>query len=94
MNKAVEVCWQYNRFQHIRRNLQRLALKSHMAAKCQPCVEEFLRMSDNRSMTKDLTAKRILHGEECVIQSYDLVKEWGTPFKENEKLIHLSSGVP
>lgn len=50
-------------------------------------------MSDDRCVTKDLAAKRILYDEECVIRIYDLVKEWGTPFKENNQLIHLSSGL-
>ena len=73
--------------------VQRWALTSHIAAKCQSRVEEFLGMSDDRCVTKDLATKRILHDEECVIRSYDLLKEWGTPFKENEKLVHLSSGL-
>lgn len=73
--------------------VQRWALISHAAAKCQSHVEEFLGMSDDRCVTKDLAAERILYDEECVIRSYDLVKEWGTPFKENNRLIHLSSGL-
>ena len=73
--------------------VQRWALTSHVAAKCQSRVEEFLGMSDDKCVTKDLATKRILHDEECVIRSYDLVKEWGTPFKENNRLIHLSSGL-
>ncbi|CAB4001853.1 Hypothetical predicted protein [Paramuricea clavata] len=73
--------------------VQRWALTSHVAAKCQSHVEEFFGMSDDRCVTKDLATKRILYDEECVIRSYDLVKEWGTPFKENNRLIHLSSGL-
>ena len=56
-------------------------------------MEEFLGMSEAKSVTKDLRKKRILHDEECVIRSYDLIKEWGTPFKENNCLVHLSSGL-
>ena len=44
-------------------------------------------------MTKDLAKRRILHDEECLLRSYELVKEWGTPFKENASLIHLCSGM-
>ncbi|CAB4021754.1 Hypothetical predicted protein, partial [Paramuricea clavata] len=69
--------------------VQRWSLTSHIAAKCQSKLEEFLGMSEANSVTKDLARKRIRHDEECVARSYDLIKEWGTPFKENTSLIHL-----
>ena len=38
-------------------------------------------------------SKRIKHGEEYVVRSYDLIKRLGTPFKENYFLVHLTSGL-
>ena len=73
--------------------VQRWVLTSHVAAKCQSEMEEFLGMSEAQCITKDLGRKRVLHDEECVARSYELIKEWGTPFKENSFLIHLSSGL-
>ena len=73
--------------------VQRWTLTSHIAAKSQSRLEEFLGMSENKCITKDLAEKRILHDEECTHRSYDLIKEWGTPFCENTRLIHLSSGL-
>lgn len=73
--------------------VQRWVLTSHVAAKCQSQMEEFLGMSEAKCVTKDLGKKRILHDEECVVRSYDLIKEWGTPFKENSCLVHLCSGL-
>ena len=62
--------------------VQRWVLTSHVAAKCQSKMEEFLGMSEAKCVTKDLRKKRILHDEEC-----------GTPFQENPCLIHLGSGL-
>ena len=73
--------------------VQRWVLTSHVAAKCQSKMEEFLGMSEAKCVTKDLRKKRILHDEECVVRSYDLIKELGTPFKENPCLVHLGSGL-
>ena len=73
--------------------VQRWSLTSHVAAKCQSRLEESLGMYNDKSVTKDLSEKRILHDEDCSLRSYDLVKEWGTPFKENTSLIHLCSGL-
>lgn len=73
--------------------VQRWSLTSHVAAKCQSRLEESLGMSDNKNVTKDLAERRILHDKECSLRSYDLVKEWGTQFKENTSLIHLCSGL-
>ena len=73
--------------------VQRWSLTSHVAAKCQSRLEVSLGMYNDKSVTKDLSEKRILHDEDCSLQSYDLVKEWGTPFKENTSLIHLCSGL-
>ena len=44
-------------------------------------------------MTKDIAVKRIAHDEACALRSYDLIKDWGSPFKENNRLVHISSGV-
>ena len=41
-------------------------------------------------MTKNITVKRIAHDEACALRSYDLIKDWGSPFNENNR---LSSGV-
>ena len=61
--------------------------------KCQSKMEEFLGMSEAKCVTKDLRKKRILQDEECVVRSYDLIKEWGTPFQEKPCLVHLGSGL-
>ena len=50
-------------------------------------------MSEAKSLTKDLGRKRLLHDENCVLRCYDLLMEWGTPFKEITCLVHLSSGL-
>ena len=73
--------------------VQRWALTSHVAAKCQSRMEEFLGISDVKNVTKDMGRKRVLFDEECVTRGYNLIKEWGTPFKENSYLVHLSSGL-
>ena len=73
--------------------VQRWVLTSHIAAKCQSKMDEFLGMTEAKCVTKDLAKKRILYDEECIFRSYDLIKEWGTPFKENSCLVHLSSGL-
>ena len=74
--------------------VQRWVLTSHVAAKCQSNMEEFLGLSEANSVTKDLARKRIVFDEECVVRSYDLIVEGGgTPFKENTSLIHVSSGL-
>ena len=54
-------------------------------------MEEFLGMAELYSATKYLSEKRVLFDEECIIRSYELLKEWGSPFTENSELVHLSS---
>lgn len=56
-------------------------------------MENLLGMSEANTITKDLAKKRIVFDEECVTRAYDLLKEWGTPFKENDCLVNISSGV-
>ena len=73
--------------------VQRWSLISHVAAKSQSQLEEFLGMAVYNCVTKDLAQKRILFDDECTTRSYELVKDWGTPFKETSKLVHLCSGL-
>jgi hypothetical protein len=73
--------------------VQRWSLTSHVAAKSQSQLEEFLGMTDHKCVTKDLAQKRISFDEECTSRSYELLKDWGTPFKENSRLVHLCSGL-
>ena len=40
-----------------------------------------------------MAQNRISFDEECTIRSYKLVNDWGTPFKQNSKLVHLCSGL-
>ena len=54
-------------------------------------MEKFLGMSEAKSVTKGLATKRIIFDKACVMRSYKLIKELGTPFKENNRLIQLSS---
>ena len=56
-------------------------------------MENLLGMSEANTITKDLAKKRIVFDEECVTRAYDLVKDWGIPFKENDRLVNISSGV-
>lgn len=44
-------------------------------------------------LQNDIAVKRIAHDKECALRSYDLIKDWGSSFKENNRLIHISSGV-
>ena len=50
-------------------------------------------MSEAKTIMKDLAKKRIVFDEECVTRAYDLIKDWGTPFKENDCLVNISSGI-
>jgi hypothetical protein len=50
-------------------------------------------MTAHKCVTKDLAQKRISFDEECTSRSYELLKDWGTPFKENSRLVHLCSGL-
>ena len=56
-------------------------------------MELFLGMTELHSLTKDVSKERMALDEECVVQSYELVKQWGSPFTENSELVHLSSGI-
>ena len=73
--------------------VQRWSLTSHVPEKSQSRLQEFLGVSNDKCVTKDIAVKRIAHDEECALRSYDLIKDWGSPFKENNRLIHISSGV-
>ena len=78
-------------FSTLKCTVQRWSLTSHVAAKSQSQLEEFLGMAVYNCVTK--AQKRILFDDECTTRSYELVKDWGTPFKETSKLIHLCSGL-
>ena len=56
-------------------------------------MENLLGMSEANTITKDLAKKRIVFDEECVTRAYDLIKDWGILFKENDRLVNISSGV-
>ena len=73
--------------------VQRWVLTSHVAGKCKATMELFFGMSELHSVTKDLSKKRIMFDEECVMRSYELITDWGSPFRENSELVHLSSGI-
>ena len=73
--------------------IQRCVLKSPIAAKCKSKMELFLGMKKLNNITKDVSKERMALDEECVVRSYELVKQWGSPFTENSELVHLSSGI-
>ena len=52
--------------------VQRWVLISHSAAKCQTRMDDFLGISEAKSVTKVLERKRMLHDENCVLRCYDL----------------------
>ena len=63
--------------------IQRWVLTSHIAAKCKSKMELFLGMTELHNITKDVSKERMALDEECVVRSYELVKQWGSPFTEN-----------
>lgn len=73
--------------------VRRWVLTSHVAARCQSKMEEYLGMSEANSVTKDVARKRTVFDEANAVRSYELIKDWGTPFRENSRLIHISSGI-
>ena len=73
--------------------IQRWVLTSHIAAKCKSKMELFLGLTELHSITKDVSKEGMALDEECVVRSYELVKQWGSPFTENGELVHLSSGI-
>ena len=73
--------------------MPRWVLTSHIAAKCKSKMELFLGLTEIHSITKDVSKEGMALDEECVVRSYELVKQWGSPFTENGELVHLSSGI-
>ena len=73
--------------------IQRWVLTRYIAAKCMSKMELFLGLTELHSITKDVSKEGMALDEECVVRSYELVKQWGSPFTENGELVHLSSGI-
>ena len=70
--------------------VQRWVLSSHIMATLLSNFKHSLELNQLESNQKDLGKKRIKDDEKVVQDSYNIIKEWGDPFKKSATLIGVS----
>ena len=73
--------------------VQRWVLSSHITAGLLSHFKHSLGLNQCESNPKDLGKKRIKDDEKVVQDCYNIIKEWGDPFKKSETLIGVSSQI-
>ena len=73
--------------------VQRWVLSSHIAAALLSNFKHSLGSNQLESNPKDLGKKQIRDDEKVVQDCYNIIKEWGDPFKKTKTLIGLSSQI-
>lgn len=72
--------------------VQRWVLTSHLASKCYSVIEARLGIAERCNKPKDVGKTRSKFDNECVQRAYEVLANWGSPFKSRDSLINIASG--
>ena len=72
--------------------VQRWVLTSHVASKCYSELEERLGIGQRLNKPKDFGKSRSKFDDKCALRAYEVLINWGSPFKLRESLVNVASG--